>query len=158
MVYLSGKRSRPRSHSNPKPLNKNNSTLTLELGIVPTQKTKGFGRADEGKGQQSAETSALTQKRPRTVVETSPSKISICQAGLAWKKLSKFAAHARYHIFAYGYSRTIYKEVEKAKFAKLLGIYDVYDHTRQDNKSVAAIRSMKPVWKPGTRCFRWIST
>jgi hypothetical protein len=136
--------------------------LVMELGIVPTQKTKDSDepkKSTKGKGQQSAETSAPTQKKPRTVVETSPSNTSIYHAGLGRKKPSKSEAHARYHIFAYGCTRTIYKDVEKAKFAKLLGIYDVFDdHARQDDKSLAAIRSMKPVWEPGVHCFRWTAS
>jgi hypothetical protein len=105
-----------------------------------------------------AETSAPTQKRARTV-EASPSKISIYRAGLTRKKPSKAEAHARYHIFAYGCSKTIYKNVEKAKFAKLLGKYDVFDdHARQDDESLAAIMRMKPVWEPGVHCFGWTAS
>ena len=134
--------------------------LVMELGVVPTQKSKDLDEPKtKGKGRQLAETSTPTQKRPRTVVEASPSKISIYKAGPAWKKPSKSEAHARYHIFAYGCSRTIYKDVEKAKFAKLLGIYDVFDdHARQDDESLAAIRNMKPVWEPGAHCFRWTAS
>jgi hypothetical protein len=103
--------------------------LVMELGVVPTQTTKDSDepKSTKGQGQQSAETSAPIQKKPRMVVETSPPNTSIYQAGLARKKPSKSEAHTRYHIFAYGCSRTIYKDVEKAKFPKLLGIYDVFD-------------------------------
>lgn len=46
-------------------------------------------------------------------------------------------------------------EDEKAKFAMLLGIYGVFDdHAWQDDKSLAVIRSMKPVWEPGAPCFQ----
>ena len=129
--------------------------LVMELGVVPTQKSND---SDKGKGGQSAETSAPTQKRARTV-EASPSKISMYRAGLLRKKPSKAEAHARYHIFAYGCSKTIYKYAEKAKFAKLLGKYDVFDdHARQDDESLAAIRKMKPVWEPGIHCFGWTAS
>ena len=132
--------------------------LVMELGVVPTQQSKDWDEP-KGKERQSAETSAPTQKRLRTNVEATPSKMITYQAGLAWKKPSKAEAHARYHIFAYGCSKTIYKDVEKAKFAKLLGKYDVFDdHARQDDESLAAIRNMKPVWEPGAHCFRWTAS
>ena len=134
--------------------------LVMELGVVPTQKSKDSDepkKPTKGKGQQSA-----TQRRLRTVVEAEPSnasKMSVHKDGLARKKLSKDEAHARYHIFAYGCSKTIYKDVEKAKFAKLLGKYDVFDdHARQDDESLAAIRKMKPVWEPGVHCFGWTTS
>ena len=135
--------------------------LVMELGVVPTQKSKDADepkKPTKGKGQQSAETLAPTQRRLRTVVEAGPSKMSVHKDGLA-RKLSKDEAHARYHIFAHGCSKTIYKDVEKAKFAKLLGRYDVFDdHARQDDESLAAIRNMKPVWEPGVHCFRWTAS
>ena len=125
---------------------------------MPTQETKDSDELNKSTRGKRQETSAPTPERPRTVIETSPLKISIYKARPAWKKPSKSEAHARYHIFAYGCSRTIYKDVEKAKFAKMSGIYDVLDdHARQD-KSLAAIGSMKLVWEPGADCCRWAAS
>ena len=124
--------------------------LVMELGVVlPTHKTKNpdeTKKPAKGMGQQSQKGSAPLQKIESPLIH---------KVRPAWK-LSKFQAHARYHIFAYGCSSAVYNDIEKAKFTKLLGVCDVFDdHARQDNESLAAISNMKPVWEPGAHCFRW---
>ncbi|KAF8697691.1 hypothetical protein AX14_001299 [Amanita brunnescens Koide BX004] len=124
--------------------------LVMELGVVlPTHNTKNADETEKptsGKEQQSHMASAPTQKIESPLLHKS---------GLAGKKQSEFQAHARYHIFAHGCSSAIYKDVERAKFAKLLGVCDVFDDHARQEESLAAIRNMKPVWEPGAYCFRW---
>jgi hypothetical protein len=68
--------------------------------------------------------------------------------------------HPRYSIFAYGCSDKVYSvitESDRADYKALLGNHDMLDeHPRQDDASLLAVRTMKPLWSAGIGCYKWI--
>lgn len=68
--------------------------------------------------------------------------------------------HARYNIFAYGCSSTVYRGIDaghKASYALLLSSRDFLgEHPRKDAQSLEAVRRMKPFWNGGEDCYHWV--
>jgi hypothetical protein len=68
--------------------------------------------------------------------------------------------HARYSIFAYGCSNTVYRVIhpdEMASYQSLLASRDFLGaHHRQDAASLGAVRELKPFWAIGKDCYSWI--
>ncbi|KIM71750.1 hypothetical protein PILCRDRAFT_16764 [Piloderma croceum F 1598] len=106
----------------------------------------------------------IPDPRPRTppatgeiLAQATPSKMYIPQYGT---KHHPFVGHARYHIFAYGCSPTVYRGINaahKALYAFLLSSHDFLgEHPRGDPQSLAAVRRMKPFWTGGDDCYHWV--
>jgi hypothetical protein len=69
--------------------------------------------------------------------------------------------HPRYSIFAYGCSDTVYGVIsrsDRSVYKFLLENHDMLDehHPRKDEKSLRAMRMMKPFWTAGVECYHWI--
>jgi len=68
--------------------------------------------------------------------------------------------HARYNIFAYGCSPTVYRGIDaahKALYALLLSSRDFLgEHPRKDTQTLKAVRRMKPFWNGGEDCYHWV--
>jgi len=88
---------------------------------------------------------------------TTPSRIEIPSYG---QKHHTTKGHARYSIFIYGCSPTVYRGIDdahKATYAHLLNSRDFFaEHPRQDLQTLAAVRKMKPVWSGGKDCYHWV--
>jgi hypothetical protein len=104
------------------------------------------------------------EERPRTPPPAeslphgdTPSKMHIPQHGTLHDPKE---THARYNIFAYGCSPTIYRgidEVDKSKYALLLSSRDFLgEHPRNNEQSLMAVRMMKPFWSGGKACYHWV--
>jgi hypothetical protein len=88
---------------------------------------------------------------------TTPSKIYIPQYG---QRHHPKKGHARYNIFAYGCSPTVYRGIDaahKASYALLLSSRDFLgEHPRKDVQTLKAVRRMKPFWNGGEDCYHWV--
>jgi hypothetical protein len=100
-----------------------------------------------------------TPRKPKVVKElTTPSKIHIP------KQPDRIThprdVHPRYSIFAYGCSDTVYRVISRSDrnvYKLLLAHRDLLDeHPRTDDKSLHAVRKMKPFWSAGAGCYHWI--
>ena len=137
--------------------------MIMELGVqteaLDIAKTPTTFRPDER-----SSVNKIPDPRPRTPPATGevpaqamPSKMYIPQYGT---KHHPFVGHARYHIFAYGCSPTVYRGINaahKASYAFLLSSCDFLgEHPRGDAQSLAAVRRMKPFWTGGDDCYHWV--
>jgi hypothetical protein len=90
-------------------------------------------------------------------IHGTPSKIHVPKHGTTHYPVK---GHARYNIFAYGCSPTVYRgidDVHKAKYALLLSSRDFLgEHPRHNERSIAAVRRMKPFWSGGQACYHWV--
>jgi hypothetical protein len=134
-------------------------SMIMELGVQP--RVPGVAETStifQGKK------SAASQKRPKTPpptkhvhVHETPSKIHVPQHGA---KHHPVEGHARYNIFAYGCSPTVYRginDLSNAKYALLLRSRDFLgEHPRRNEQSIAAVRRMKPFWSGGQACYHWV--
>lgn len=86
-----------------------------------------------------------------------PSKMYIPQYG---RRHHPKEGHARYNIFAYGCSATVYRGIDaahKASYALLLSSRDFLgEHPRKDAQTLKAVRRMKPFWNGGEDCYHWV--
>jgi len=68
--------------------------------------------------------------------------------------------HARYNIFAYGCSPTVYRGIDithKGSYALLLSSRDFLgEHPRKNAQTLKAVRRMKPFWNGGEDCYHWV--
>jgi len=104
-----------------------------------------------------------SDNRPRTPpVEgnpdhATPSKIYIPHYG---QRHHPQKGHARYNVFAYGCSPTVYRGIDaahKASYALLLSSRDFLgEHPRKDAQTLKAVRRMKPFWNGGDDCYHWV--
>jgi hypothetical protein len=137
--------------------------MIMELGVqtepLDIAKTPTIFRPDER-----SSVNQIPDPRPRTppatgetLVQATPSKFYIPQYGT---KHHPFVGHARYQIFAYGCSLTVYRGIDaahKASYAFLLSSRDFLgEHPRGDAQSLAAVRRMKPFWTGGDDCYHWV--
>ena len=137
--------------------------MIMELGVqtepLDIAKTPTIFRPDER-----SSVNQIPDPRPQTppatgeaLVQATPSKFYIPQYGT---KHHPFVGHARYHIFAYGCSLTVYRGIDaahKASYAFLLSSRDFLgEHPRGDAQSLAAVRRMKPFWTGGDDCYHWV--
>jgi hypothetical protein len=137
--------------------------MIMELGVqtepLDIAKTRTIFRPDERSSM-----NKIPDPRPRTppatgkvLAQATPSKIYIPQYGT---KHHPFVGHARYHIFAYGCSPTVYRgidEAHRASYAFLLSSRDFLgEHPRGDAQSLAAVRRMKPFWTGGDDGYHWV--
>ena len=124
-------------------------SLIMELGIQSdpmTGKKKSDGRPRTPPKAKSAD------QEPAT-----PSRIHIPQRGT---RHHNEIGHARYTIFAYGCSNTVYQGIDaahKASYALLLNSRDFLgEHPRQSPQTLKAVRRMKPFWSRGEDSYHWI--
>jgi hypothetical protein len=86
-----------------------------------------------------------------------PSKMYIPQYG---QRHHENQGHARYNIFAYGCSPTVYRGIDnahKASYALLLSSCDFLgEHPRKDAQTLKAVRRMKPFWTGVEDCYHWV--
>lgn len=105
-----------------------------------------------------------SDRRPRTPPpieggpdHATPSKMYIPQYG---QRHHSKEGHARYNIFAYGCSPTVYRGIDnahKASYALLLSSRDFLgEHPRKDAQTLKAVRRMKPFWNGGEDCYHWV--
>jgi hypothetical protein len=82
---------------------------------------------------------------------TTPSKVYIHRPN---------EGHARYNIFAYGCSPTVYRGVDTAQkdwYSLLLRSRNFLgEHPRKDARTLKAVRRMKPFWVGGEDCYDWV--
>jgi hypothetical protein len=102
-------------------------------------------------------TSSETPRKPPAAETSTPSKIRIPELILHSRDV-----HPRYSIFAYGCSDTVYGVIshsDRPVYKFLLGNRDMLDeHPRKDEKSLRAVRTMKPFWGAGVDCYGWIES
>ena len=138
--------------------------MIMELGVqtepLDIAKTPKIFRPNER-----SSVNKITDPRPRPLPATGevlaqamPSKIYIPQYGT---KHHPFVGHARYHIFAYGCSPTVYQSIDtahKVSYAFLLSSRDFLgEHPHSDVRSLAALRRMKPFWTGSDDCYQPIT-
>jgi len=102
-------------------------------------------------------------RRPRTPPSgggpdpATPSKIYIPQYG---QRHHDAKGHARYNIFAYGCSSSVYHGIDASQnhlYAHLLNSRDFLgEHPRKDGQTLKAVRRMKPFWNGGDDCYHWV--
>jgi len=140
-------------------------SLIMELGvqvkILEKAKTATMYKPDR---YPSSSSKKKSDSRPRTPppIEGSPdhatpSKMYIPHYG---QRHHPKLGHARYNIFAYGCSPTVYRGIDaghKASYALLLSSCDFLgEHPRKDEQSLKAVRRMKPFWNGGEDCYHWV--
>ena len=89
---------------------------------------------------------------------TTPSKVVIPEFGTRHHPPPD--GHARYNIFAYGCSPTVYRGIDaahKPSYALLLSSRDFLgEHPRKGGPTLKAVRRMKPFWTGGDDCYHWV--
>jgi len=140
-------------------------SLIMELGVQvkPPEEaqTATIYKSDQ---YSSSSSSKKSGRRPRTPppIEggpdlATPSKMYIPQYG---QRHHPKKGHARYNIFAYGCSPTVYRGIDnahKASYALLLSSRDFLgEHPRKDAQTLKAVRRMKPFWNGGDDCYHWV--
>ena len=129
--------------------------LIMELGVQPGVAGEAHTSIHFGKKKD------LSSPHPQTS-RSSPSqdplsKINICKSGI---KHHSSVEHARYHIFIYECSSTVYRGIdadhEALYAALLLNSRDFLgEHPRKDAQTLKAVRRMKPFWNGGD-CYHWV--
>jgi hypothetical protein len=133
-------------------------SMVMELGVQPeipdVAKT---GTKFQGKKSAAKKCPKTPPPAKHVHVHGTPSKIYVPQHG---SKHHLIEGHARYNIFAYGCSPTVYRGIDdlhKAKYALLLSSRDFLgEHPRHNGQSIAAVRRMKPFWSGGQACYHWV--
>jgi len=134
----------------------------MELGVqveLPEAKT-----ATKYKPDNSSSASKKSDRQPRTPSPTegdpdyaTPFKVYIHRYG---QQHHPKEGHARYNVFAYGCSPTVYRGIDiahKASYALLLSSRDFLgEHPRKDVETLKAVRRMKPFWSGGEGCYYWV--
>jgi hypothetical protein len=140
-------------------------SLIMELGVQPKVPNE-VKTATIFKPHQSSSSKKKSDNRPRTPPppiergpdHATPSKIETPQYGR--RHHSKKEGHARYNVFAYGCSPTVYRGIDaahKASYALLLSSRDFLgEHPRTDVETLKAVRRMKPFWNGGDDCYHWV--
>ena len=138
-------------------------SLIMELGVQPKvpkeAKTATIYKPDQSSSKKKSD------RRPQTPPpieggpdHATPSKIHVPQYGQ--RHHHPEGGHARYNVFAYGCSPTVYRGIDaahKASYALLLSSRDFLgEHPRKDEQSVKAVRRMKPFWSGGDDCYHWV--
>jgi hypothetical protein len=131
-------------------------SLIMELGVQP----KVADVANIPTVFKPVSSSKKTSHRPQTPPGGSdpvtPSKVYIPGHG---KSHRPSEGHARYNIFAYGCSPTVYRGIDaahKVSYALLLRSRDFLgEHPRKDAQTIEAVLRMKPFWKGGD-CYHWV--
>ena len=135
-------------------LNRPYVSLIMELGVQP----KVANEANTPTHFKPDSSSKKKSSRPQAPDPPTPSKVYIPTAG---KSHRRSKAHARYNIFAYGCSPTVYRGIDvahKASYALLLSSRDFLgEHPRKDAQTLEAVRRMKPFWNGGDSCYHWIA-
>lgn len=87
------------------------------------------------------------------------SKINI-PSGPQRKTRAHEIAHARYNLFVYGCTDTVYRVIsssENGSYAKFLQTQDfLAEHPRQDLDSLVHVRRLKPFWSLDDPCYHWM--
>ena len=137
-------------------------SLIMELGVqlkTPEEaKTATIYKPDRSSSKKKSE------GRPQTPPpieggpdHATPSKIYIPPYG---QRHHPQKGHARYNVFAYGCSPTVYRGIDvahKASYALLLSSRDFLgEHPRKDAQTLKAVRRMKPFWNGGDDCYHWV--
>ncbi|KAF8233182.1 hypothetical protein L208DRAFT_901969, partial [Tricholoma matsutake] len=139
-------------------------SLIMELGLQlkpPEAQTTSIFKPDS---YSSSSSSKKSDPRPHTPPpneaspdHATPSKIYIPQHG---RRHHPKEGHARYNIFVYGCSPTVYRGIDaahKASYALLLSSRDFLgEHPRKDVQTLKAVRRMKPFWNGGEDCYHWV--
>ena len=127
-------------------------SLIMELGVQPQVPDE----ANTPTQFKPASSSKKTSHRPQASDPATPSKVYIAGQGTSHYLLE---GHARYNIFAYGCSPTVYRGIDvahKASYALLLSSRDFLgEHPRKDADTLKAVRRMKPFWNGGD-CYHWV--
>jgi hypothetical protein len=133
-------------------------SLIMDLGVQVT--AKAAGTADYPSSSKKANvgqprTPPPTEEVP--VPHATPSKVRIPSKG---QQHHSKEGHARYNIFAYGCSPTVYRGIDvsqKTSYALFLGSRNFLgEHPRQNLKTLKAVRRMKPFWNRGEDCYHWV--
>ena len=132
-------------------------SLVMELGLQPevpdVAATRTIFKPEPSKTRPSR-----TQTPPPGGPDPStPSKVRIPKHG---ERHHPVEGHPRYNVFVNGHSPTVYRGIDatqKHRYALLLSCRDFLgEHPRKDEKSLKAVRRMKPFWNGGDDCYHWI--
>ena len=137
-------------------------SLIMELGVQPKVPNEAKTATIYKPNQSSSK--KKPDRRPQTpppieggLDHATSSKIHVPQCG---QRRHPQEGHARYNVFAYGCSPTVYRGIDaahKASYALLLSSRDFLgEHPRKNAETLKAVRRMKPFWNGGDDCYHWV--